>query len=240
MKTNKLYQISTLNALMLGDYKGSCKVGDLLKIADTGIGTYDGLNGEAIFLDGVAYDGMATGSVKVMKETDTLPFATVAKFNENVEENKIDFASISEFKEKMNEYIKNGKNYFYMIKMEGIFNVRVRSCFKQKEPYELLFKVAKDQREFEYQNEEGYVIGIYSPDYVEGMNLPGWHIHFISKKHTYGGHILEVSTKNAKMKINLLDEWDVILPHDDEFPSLNLKEDLKSKTEAVEGSHKKL
>ena len=239
MKTNKLYQVSTLNALMLGDYKGSCKVKDLLKVADTGIGTYDGLNGEAIFLNGVAYDGLATGEVVVMKDSDSLPFATVAKFDESVKAHDISFSSIAEFKEKMNEYTKNGKNYFYMLKIEGTFNVRVRSCFKQEQPYEPLYKVAKDQREYEYHNEEGYVIGIYSPDYVEGMNLPGWHIHFLDKNHTKGGHILEVSTENAKMKINLLDEWDVIMPHDNEFASWNLKEDLKSKTEAVEGSSKK-
>lgn len=238
MKTNKLYQISTLNALMLGDYKGACSVKDLLKVGDTGIGTYDGLNGEAIFLNGVAYDGLATGEVIKMNENDTLPFATVAKFDESVKANHMSFASINEFKEKMEEFVKDGKNYFYMIKMEGTFNVRVRSCFKQKEPYEPLYKVAKDQREYEYHNIEGYVIGIYCPDYVEGMNLPGWHIHFLDKNLSKGGHILEVSSNDANMKINLLDEWDVIMPHNEEFASWHLKEDLKEKTEAVEGSKK--
>lgn len=238
MKTNKLYQISTLNALMLGDYKGACSVKDLLKVGDTGIGTYDGLNGEAIFLNGVAYDGLATGEVIKMNENDTLPFATVAKFDESVKTNHMSFASINEFKEKMEEFVKDGKNYFYMIKMEGTFNVRVRSCFKQKEPYEPLYKVAKDQREYEYHNIEGYVIGIYCPDYVEGMNLPGWHIHFLDKNLSKGGHILEVSSNDANMKINLLDEWDVIMPHNEEFASWHLKEDLKEKTEAVEGSKK--
>ena len=76
MNTRKLYQISTLNALMLGDYKGAVKVGDLLKVANIGIGTYDGLNGEAIFFNGKAYDGLATGEVKEMNKDDSLPFAT--------------------------------------------------------------------------------------------------------------------------------------------------------------------
>ena len=63
MKENKLFQVSTLNALMMGDYEGSVKVKELLKHADTGIGTFDGLDGEAIFYKGKAYNGRATGEV---------------------------------------------------------------------------------------------------------------------------------------------------------------------------------
>ena len=163
MNTKKLYQISTLNALMLGDYKGAVKVGDLLKVANIGIGTYDGLNGEAIFFNGKAYDGLATGEVKEMNKDDSLPFATVAKFDENVKENIISFNSMNDFKEKMEQFIEGNKNYFYMIKIEGKFNVRVRSCFKQEEPYKPLYTVAKDQREFEYKDEIYRIIR--SPEY---------------------------------------------------------------------------
>ena len=123
MNTRKLYQISTLNALMLGDYKGAVKVGDLLKVANIGIGTYDGLNGEAIFFNGKAYDGLATGEVKEMNKDDSLPFATVAKFDENVKEHIISFNSMNDFKKKMEQFIEGNKNYFYMIKIEGKFNV---------------------------------------------------------------------------------------------------------------------
>ena len=44
--------------------------------------------------------------------------------------------------------------------------------------------------------------------------------------------------EDGSTKINLLDEWDVIMPHNKEFASWNLTQDLKSKTAAVEGSHK--
>ena len=71
------------------------------------------------------------------------------------------------------------------------------------------------------------------------MNLPGWHIHFLSKDLTKGGHILKVSSEKTSYKINKLNEWCVILPDDKDFASWNLKEDLKAKTEAVEGASKK-
>ncbi len=54
----KLVQASTLNALMLGNFDETVKVKDLRQ-ADTGLGTYTGLDGEAIFEDGVAYRATA-------------------------------------------------------------------------------------------------------------------------------------------------------------------------------------
>lgn len=238
MKENKLFQVSTLNALMMGDYEGSVKVKEFLKHVDTGIGTYDGLDGEAIIYNGKAYNGRATGEVSEMKDNDSFPFACACKFDESVEEKEISFDSIEDFKKKFEEVLPS-KNYFYIIKMEGTFNVRVRSCFKQEKPYEPLYKVACDQREFEFHDIKGVVIGLYCPNYVEGMNLPGWHIHFLSKDLKKGGHILKVNTSKASYKINKLNEWRLVLPDDKDFASWNLKEDLKEKTEAVEGASKK-
>ena len=238
MKTSKLFQVSTLNDLMLGDYNGTCSVKELLKHGDTGIGTYEGLDGEAIILNGKAYDGRANGVVSEMSDNDSLPFTTVAFFDESVKEEKVTFESIEDFKAKLAAELQS-TNFFYMIKMHGKFNVRVRSCFKQEKPYEPLFKVAKDQREFEYHDIEGYVVGVYCPNYVEGMNLPGWHIHFISEDLTKGGHILKLSGEKVSYKLNKLTGWDLVLPETKEFSTFNLKEDLSKKTEAVEGSAKK-
>lgn len=238
MKTNKLYQVATLNNLMLGDYNGSITVKELLTHGDTGIGTYDGLDGEAIIVNGKAYDGRANGSVSLMNDNDTLPFTTVSFFDESVEEKEISFNSINEFKDILSKELES-QNYFYMIKMEGNFTVRIRSCFKQEKPYEPLYKVAKDQREYEYHNIYGYVIGVFCPNYVNGINLPGWHIHFLSKDYKYGGHILRLSGENIKYKLNKINEWNLYLPDSEDFKKNNLIEDLKAKTEAVEGGSKK-
>lgn len=235
MKNRQLVQIGTLNSLMMGDYYGSCKVKDLLRFGDTGIGTYNGLDGEAVIINGRAYNGRATGIVSEMQPDDTLPFSTVAKFDENVKENAIRFSSFEDFSRKAEQYLQS-RNFFYMVKMEGTFNVRVRSCFAQTEPYEPLYKVACDQREFEYRGEEGFAVGVYCPNYVNGMNLPGWHIHFIGKDFLKGGHILKLASDDCKMKINCLNEWNVILPHTPGFEAWDLSADLKDKTKAVEGS----
>lgn len=48
-----LYQLSTLSALLLGDFEPSLSIGELKRHGTLGIGTFEGLGGELIMLDGV-------------------------------------------------------------------------------------------------------------------------------------------------------------------------------------------
>ena len=41
----KFYQVNTLNSLMLGNFDRTVSVKDFMNGKDTGIGTYEGLNG---------------------------------------------------------------------------------------------------------------------------------------------------------------------------------------------------
>ena len=55
------YQVSTIDALMQGVFEGVQSVKELKKHGDFGIGTFDGLEGELILLDGVVYHAKADG-----------------------------------------------------------------------------------------------------------------------------------------------------------------------------------
>lgn len=46
-------------------------------MGDIGIGTFDKLNGELIMLDGVVYRAAGDGSVEVVSDEETVPFATL-------------------------------------------------------------------------------------------------------------------------------------------------------------------
>ena len=50
-----IYQVSLLQGLTLGDYNGSVSVKELKEKGDTGIGTFEGVNGELIMVDGTVY-----------------------------------------------------------------------------------------------------------------------------------------------------------------------------------------
>jgi acetolactate decarboxylase len=58
-----IYQISTSGALVQGAYSGCVRVGTLLQHGDFGLGTFDGLDGEGILLDGCCWQARSDGSV---------------------------------------------------------------------------------------------------------------------------------------------------------------------------------
>lgn len=238
MKT--LIQASTLNALMLGNFDKTVSVKDFLHHADTGIGTYTGLDGEAIFEDGVAYKATADGKVSVMQPEDGVAFGAVAKFDESVREVELkNISDIETLKQALEPYVKDDQNIFYMIKAKGVFKtMHVRSCFASEKPYPTLSEVAQDQREFHFENTRGDVIAVWCPKYVNGINLPGWHFHYLSGDKTQGGHILGLSADSLRVKINKIERFDLTLPQNPEFAQRDLCEDLSAKTAAVEGAKK--
>lgn len=82
------------------------------------------------------------------------------------------------------------------------------------------------------------VIAVYCPAYVNGINLPGWHFHYLSGDKTQGGHILGLSADSLRLKINKIERFDLTLPQNPEFAHRDLCEDLTAKTAAVEGVKK--
>ncbi len=138
MKT--LIQASTLNALMLGNFDKTVSVRDFLRHADTGIGTYAGLDGEAIFEDGIAYKATADGKIVVMKPEDGVAFGTVMAFDENAPEVELkDIGDIEALKQALAPYVSGNRNIFYMIKASGVFKtMHTRSCFASEKKYPCL------------------------------------------------------------------------------------------------------
>ena len=64
VNTETLYQVALLQSLVQGYYDGILSVAALKERGDIGIGTFDGVNGELIMLDGVVYRAGADGTVE--------------------------------------------------------------------------------------------------------------------------------------------------------------------------------
>ena len=75
MKSNKIYQASTLQALALGYTKPVVMVKELLEHGDTGLGTFEHVDGEMIVLDGVCYQAKDDGSIVQAEDSAGVPFA---------------------------------------------------------------------------------------------------------------------------------------------------------------------
>lgn len=73
---NQLYQHGTLALLVPGLLEGTTTIGELLTHGDTGIGTGEGLDGELIILDGVAYKVGQSGVAERVPDDFTMPSRT--------------------------------------------------------------------------------------------------------------------------------------------------------------------
>lgn len=244
---NVFYQVSTLDALMLGNFDGVVTVEELLKHGAWGIGTYEGLDGEAIICEGKAYDAHADGTTCEYGPQERLAFSTVADFSNQAgsfaisEHDDVDSGdnldAVKEALEAIRASYDENENAWYLVAMKGEFPfVHVRSCFKtESKPYPTLPEVASKQREYRYENEQGWVIGVWVPQYLNGINMPGWHVHYLSEDCQRGGHLLGLSIAQAEGKIESYSHYEMQMPSNVEFKKMNLLEDLSEATKKVEG-----
>ncbi|MBQ7593084.1 MAG: acetolactate decarboxylase [Synergistaceae bacterium] len=235
--SDKLFQVALLQSLMQGEYDGMLSVGDLKTFGDTGIGTFQGVNGELIALDGKIYRAIWDGSVEIAPDDETVPFANVTFFDADVTKENVNAASIEELKEILTSTAaENGRNQFYMAKVTGkMSSITVRSELVQEKPYKPLNEALKtDQREFSYEDIDGTVVALYCPDYMDGLNTPGWHLHFISSDGKKGGHVLTLSVKDCKLEMDVISEFAMIIPNRESFNEKDLATDMKKAIEEVE------
>lgn len=234
---DSMYQVSLMQAFMHGEYNAVVTVADLKTHGDTGLGTFEGVNGEMIILDGVVYQAAADGSVNVMQDNETVPFATVTKFDVDAEITNITAKDFDDLTSQLDKEIsKNSTNNIYIIKLNGNFsNITVRSVEKQEKPYKEFTDVAAvDQKVFNYTNQSGTIVAIYFPEYMSDLNMHGWHLHFLSDDKTKGGHVLGLNNFNGSGQIDEIHEFNMILPTDESFAKMNFSEDMSNKINSVE------
>lgn len=177
---NTMYQVSTLQSLMMGDYEGHISIRALLKKGDTGLGTFDSLHGEMILLDGICYRALEDGHVEVSQEEDRSPFA-VASFLKEDDAFPISAPDFSALQQALNaRRIRQGKNNICLCRIDGDFEeIKARSEVPQTRPYRPLAVAMKtDQREFTFEHVSGSLVCVYFPPYMDKLNMAGWHIHF--------------------------------------------------------------
>ena len=232
-----MYQVSLLQGLTFGDYYGSITVEELEKNGDTGIGTFNRLNGELIMIDGETYRAAGNGSVELVSNEETIPFSVVTYLDLDETRDLKEIRSYEELCKALDHVVaERGKNRFYMVRIDGNFNeINVRSVNAQAEPYEPLVDVLEhDQTFFDYENIEGTMIGLYCPPYMADLNAVGWHLHFISKDKTRGGHVLGINFDDAVLTWDDTDGFEVKLPQNEMFAGFDLTIDQTEDIKKVE------
>lgn len=231
---NTLTQVSTIDALLAGAYDGQMSTGNLLRYGDLGIGTFDGLEGEMIVIDHQVYQALADGSVHLMPTNSLTPFASVVSFHADARTQYNGALTKDSFESYADQTVQNS-NLFIAIRFDGHFPLmKVRSVPRQEHPYPPLAEVAEHQSVFEYTGVSGTVLGFRCPVYVKGVNVPGWHLHFISDDRTKGGHILDFVTTGGELRADICNRFYMMLPEDERLQALDLSKDRSEELKKVE------
>ena len=215
MGRDTVTQVSTIDAILAGAYEGQVRCCDLAEYGNLGIGTFNDLDGEMVFLDGKFYQVRADGKVYSPDSNEKTPFAAVVDFEKDIVAQLDSGLDLSGLEAVIDKTVPN-QNIFCALRIKGEFSVmKTRSVPAQSKPYPPLTEVTKNQPVFDMENISGTIVGFRCPSYVKGVSVPGYHLHFISDDFTAGGHILGLSVKRAVAEIDICNRFLLILPDDE-------------------------
>jgi acetolactate decarboxylase len=230
----RLFQTSTLQALMAGVYDGNLTFQALARHGDFGLGTFDALDGEMIALDGVFYQIKADGRVSPVAGAMTTPFAAVTFFKAgrtHMIEMPLNYQQLLDYIDKLLP----SPNLPYAIRVDGLFtSVKTRSIPRQQKPYPPLAVAAAKQVVFELANVKGVIVAFRCPAYLAGVNMPGYHCHFITADRRAGGHLLDCRVEGATVAVDALPNFYLRLPNSQEFLQADLTGDRRQELEKIE------
>jgi len=197
-----VYQESTIGQLDDGEMEGLLSMGELKKHGDFGLGTFDGLDGEMVGVDGEFFQVDYQGKASSVNDKIKTPFAMVTFFESDKSITLTGDYDYQLLKNTIDQTLPS-KDLIYAIKITGEYQfVKTRSVPKQQKPYPSLKEVVKQQKIFDFKDIKGTAVGFWVPKFMKNINVPGYHFHFITEDKKAGGHMLEFKILNPTVHID--------------------------------------
>lgn len=232
---HELFQVSTLNAIVEGVFDGTMTIGELRLHGDFGVGTFNALDGELIAVDGEFYQLRSDGSARAADDDLRTPFAVVQNFRPETTADLEEPAAIREIRQIVHN-LAASDNYFYAVRIDGMFSrITLRAVPRQERPYPTLVEATKHQSVFDLEQVEGSIVGFRFPDFSQGINMAGLHLHFISLDRRTGGHALDFVVDRGIVTLDHTAEFHLELPEVEAFGSSDLAHDEREALKKAEG-----
>jgi acetolactate decarboxylase len=223
LQRHSLFQVSTSNALVQGVFQGAVTVAELKQNGDFGLGTFEGLDGELIMLDGLCYRATGGGAITSPPDDARVPFAVVTHFRSDMSLTAGP-GSLADLAELL-DAARPSENLFVGIRATGRFERLSLRAACAAASGETLLEATAHQSEFTVDEEEGTLIGFWAPLYARAVNVPGYHFHFISGDHGLGGHVLDMEASALEVGIHVESELHIAIPETEEFLAADLSGD---------------
>jgi acetolactate decarboxylase len=207
-----LFQASTIAALLEGSYEGDLSFAELTEHGDLGLGTLNHLDGEMIAIDGRFYRADVGGRINEIPGSEQTPFAVVVAFQPSISFDLEGSLAHDRLLAEIDRRIP-AETASCAVRIDGRFDsIRARSVPRQEPPYRPLTEVVADQRVFELKDVDGTMLGFRFPAYAEGIEVSGWHLHFISEDRSRGGHVLDSRSSSLHVGLDPSGELHIELP----------------------------
>ncbi len=207
-----LFQTSTIGAILDGAYEGDVTFAELAEHGNLGLGTLNSLDGEMIALDGRFFRADIDGRVNEIDPRERTPFAVVVPFAERRSRRIESPTRQEQLIAALNAERPPGEGAA-AIRIDGYFgSVHARSVPRQTPPYRPLAEVASELRSFDLEGVEGTILGFRFPDHGDGVEVDGYHLHFISADRSRGGHVLDFACDRGHVAIDPVTNLHVELP----------------------------
>ena len=235
---NKMFQVSTLHALVAGYTRSVITVQELESRGNVGLGTFEGVDGEMILLDGACYRARQDGSVVKPAPDTGVPFASAASVEGGTAFELGKVPNIDALKHELTCKVDEAYalNSMHVVTVSGVFDsvsARSESAY-HADHITLKDMLATTQREFVFEKLDGTLVCVYHPDFMDGINAPGWHIHFLSEDRTRGGHVFNLSLVHGQAVMHKIDCIEIQLPATPAFDTYSLKETSQKEIAEVE------
>jgi acetolactate decarboxylase len=228
-----LFQVSTATALVEGVYQGAVRVGTLREHGDLGLGTFENLDGEMIVIDGQFYQVRSDGSVRECPDDVLSPYAVVTHFLPEVETMLDRCQNLSDLTSRF-DGLRNTENLFFTLRVDGHFDyIHTRAMCRTREGVPLV-EAAAHQPEFEFRDVIGTLVGFWTPEYARALNVPGYHLHFLSSDRRQGGHLLQCRGTDLRLRLQREGDYRIALPENEDFLKADLRRDATADLDKIE------
>lgn len=219
-----LFQVSTSTALVQGVYDGVVRIGDLKQHGDFGLGTFDGLDGEMLAVDGRFYQVQSSGKVSEPVDDSRVPFAVVTTFRAEREFTIDQVDGIANLLAQL-DGVRRTENLFYAVRIDGRFaHIKTRAACKAASGVSLV-DATSCQAEFEFAGVNGTLVGFWTPSYARSLNIAGWHLHFVTDDRIGGGHLLDCRATGLRAQVQELADVRIAMPETAAFLQADLGRD---------------
>jgi acetolactate decarboxylase len=251
---HQVVQAGTIDALLHGQYDSDITLAEVMRLGDVGIGTIAQLDGELMILDGTAWVAGHDTVLRQVPLTTRTPFAVACKFSPSITHEVNSPMEWNDLTALIDQLAGSGEadgsssgagsssragsssDAVIAVRIHGEFDdIGLRSVARQTPPYPPLVEVVAHQTTWHVPSARGTLLGFRFPDGTAGVEVPGYHLHFLSDDRTTGGHVLSLVLRHGTVAVDDCDDLHVALPAGVELGTPGVTD--RSAITSAEGDH---